>query len=324
MAQVEVYLKGELDYSKISGPTGPLVYPAGHLRLHTLLHTLTDAQVPNGVLLLLPLSKRLHSVFMLRLFNDGWAVALLHAAVLSLQYGMDDTAVLLFSAALSVKMSVLLSLPALLLVLVKRSGAARTLRLLFTLLSLQALLAWPFLEHAPLAYISSAFDLARVFEFRWTVNWRMLGEDLFLDKRWARGLMLGHMGALLLFAQRWCRREGGVLGMARRVLRTPWRPAGVGVVDADYIATVMFTCNLIGILFARSLHYQFYSWYAQQIPLLAWRTRYPIPVKLILIALIEYAWNVFPSTNISSCVLLGANATLLLGVWGGYPTGRSV
>jgi len=45
------------------------------------------------------------------------------------------------------------------------------------------------------------------------------------------------------------------------------------------VATILFTSNLIGIIFARSLHYQFYSWYAQQIPFLAWRTRYPWPLK---------------------------------------------
>jgi alpha-1,3-mannosyltransferase len=43
----------------------------------------------------------------------------------------------------------------------------------------------------------------------------------------------------------------------------------------------MFTSNVIGITFARSLHYQFYSWYAQQLPLLVWRTRYPVPIKYV-------------------------------------------
>lgn len=43
--------------------------------------------------------------------------------------------------------------------------------------------------------------------------------------------------------------------------------------------TLLFTSNLIGILFARSLHYQFYSWYAMQRPFLVWRTRYPVIVK---------------------------------------------
>lgn len=47
------------------------------------------------------------------------------------------------------------------------------------------------------------------------------------------------------------------------------------------VATVLFTSNLIGILFARSLHYQFYSWYAHQVPFLAWRTNYPVLVKCV-------------------------------------------
>ena len=39
---------------------------------------------------------------------------------------------------------------------------------------------------------------------------------------------------------------------------------------------------------------------------------------------IEYAWNVYPSTDISSGVLVAANAALLVGVWFGYPEGKLV
>lgn len=37
--------------------------------------------------------------------------------------------------------------------------------------------------------------------------------------------------------------------------------------------------------------------------------------------MIEYAWNVYPSTNLSSAVLLVGNSLLLVGVWFGYPNG---
>lgn len=41
MAQVSTYLAGERDYTLISGPTGPLVYPAAHLYIYSALHWLT-------------------------------------------------------------------------------------------------------------------------------------------------------------------------------------------------------------------------------------------------------------------------------------------
>ena len=45
-------------------------------------------------------------------------------------------------------------------------------------------------------------------------------------------------------------------------------------------------------------------------------------VRLALLGAIEYAWNIFPSTDISSYVLLGGNVFLLLGIFFGYPDGK--
>lgn len=60
--------------------------------------------------------------------------------------------------------------------------------------------------------------------------------------------------------------------------------------------------NFVGILFARSLHYQFYEWYFHSLPLLLWRSNMPggAPVRLALMLVVEYCWNVFPSTPTSS------------------------
>jgi alpha-1,3-mannosyltransferase len=55
--------------------------------------------VPNWILLLLPLSKRLHSIFVLRLFNDCWAVLFSQMAILALQQGYDDAGCMLFRSA---------------------------------------------------------------------------------------------------------------------------------------------------------------------------------------------------------------------------------
>lgn len=352
MVQIEVYMKGQHDYSMITGPTGPLVYPAGHVHIHSFLHGITDSglnlsiaqhiyavlyiaslvlscaiyrtagNVPNWTILLLPVSKRLHSIYVLRLFNDCWAVVVVQSAIFLYQHGLDDTATLLFSAALSIKMSILLYLPGLLVILFKRRGLASTLRLMMTIGATHVLLAFTFLRENHWAYLQSSFDLSRVFLYKWTVNWRFVDEETFLSSQWAKGLLVGHVSVLILFGLfRWCQLDGGVWRVIRRGIRQPLLPAGLAPLTADYVATVLFTSNLIGILFARSLHYQFYSWYAQQIPFLAWRTRYPVVMKLALIIGIEYAWNVFPSTTMSSSILVAANTLLMLGIWFGHSNG---
>ncbi|KAF5324538.1 hypothetical protein D9611_004241 [Ephemerocybe angulata] len=341
MIQTKIYLSGEHDYSKISGPTGPLVYPAGHVRIHHLLYDLTNAgknmglaqnlyglltgAVPNWIVLLLPLSKRLHSIFVLRLFNDCWAVVISQLAILACQYGYDDTSFLLFSAALSVKMSVLLYFPGLLVISFKRRGPSSTFLSMVKVAATQVLFAVPFLKENPWSYARGAFDLGRVFLYKWTVNWRFLDEQTFLEPKLALGLLIGHVTVLVAFAWfRWCQPDGGTWSVLARGLKRPLLPAGLATVTPDYVATVLFTSNLIGILFARSLHYQFYSWYAQQLPFLAWRTRYPIVVRVAIMAAIECSWNVFPSTGLSSSVLLLGNSLLLIGLWFGHASGKPI
>ena len=86
------------------------------------------------------------------------------------------------SVAMSIKMSVLLYLPGLLVILFKRKGLARTFSYLLSMAAIQYLVASPFLKEDPWAYLRSAFDLGRVFLYKWTVNWRMVDEDVFLSR----------------------------------------------------------------------------------------------------------------------------------------------
>ncbi|KAI8998500.1 mannosyltransferase [Trametes punicea] len=354
MYQLELYLKGERDYALISGPTGRIVYPAGHVYVHHLLYTLTDSgsnlwkaqeiyaglyiasltltiatykqagNVPNWLLLLLPLSKRLHSIYVLRLFNDCWAVVAAQAAICAFGRGWDALGIVLLSCALSVKMCVLLYVPGLLVILFRRRGLLSTALHMLALGATQLLIGTPFLLHQPWSYLKNSYEFSRVFLFKWTVNWRFLGEELFLSPLWAKGLLAAHVITLALFGLfRWCKSDGDVWQVLSRGLRRPAQAPTTVAITADYVTTVLYTSNLVGILFARSLHYQFYSWYAMQLPFLAWRTKYPTPVRLALLLAIEYAWNVYPSTSLSSGVLVAANAALVLGIWFGYPEGRT-
>lgn len=141
MQQIEIYLAGERDYAKIAGDTGPLVYPAVHVYIYRVLYYLTDsgkniftaqcifaglylatlwlvmqcyraAKVPPYILPLLSLSKRVHSIFVLRLFNDCFAVFFLFAAIWLWQRKVWTVGTIVYSLGLGVKMSLLLPLPA--------------------------------------------------------------------------------------------------------------------------------------------------------------------------------------------------------------------
>ena len=115
MQEVEGWVvDGEYDYTLLRGDTGPLVYPAGFLYVYAALRWLTGGghgaaairvaqwlflglyigvlaivqrvygaarPGPPWVILLLALSKRVHSLFVLRLFNDCWAMLFAYAAI---------------------------------------------------------------------------------------------------------------------------------------------------------------------------------------------------------------------------------------------------
>lgn len=75
----------------------------------------------------------------------------------------------------------------------------------------------------------------------------------------------------------------------------------------------MFVANFVGIAFARTLHYQFYAWYITSVPFLLWtHGTYPLPLRVLLLAALEYAFLTFPATPTSSLVLQMAHIATLI------------
>ncbi|KAI9103328.1 family 58 glycosyltransferase [Phlyctochytrium arcticum] len=353
MQEVSGYLSGERDYTLLKGDTGPLVYPAGFLYVYSALYHLTDggvdirtaqyvfggiylitlgvimalySQVQRRPTILLPfliLSKRLHSIYVLRLFNDPIAMLPLYLCNLAMIKGRYKSATILFSLAVSVKMNILLFAPGFALLCFLGIGLKRSASYAILALGVQVILAAPFLTTYPASYLSRAFEFSRVFNFQWTVNWRFLGQDLFLDRTFAKVLLCAHATLLLTFLAKWCRELGGSGAGAVRLLRSRLSGRGTIKLPADFLLTVMFTTNLIGLTCARSLHYQFYSWYAHTLPYLIWRISllnldcltcvwgYRVGTMMG----VEWAWNVYPSTSTSSACLLFAHLSLLAALW---------
>ncbi|KAI9787143.1 MAG: dolichyl-P-Man:Man(5)GlcNAc(2)-PP-dolichol alpha-1,3-mannosyltransferase [Geoglossum umbratile] len=219
-------------------------------------------------------------------------------------------------------MSVLLVLPAIGVILVQAVGVGRALRQALLIGQLQVLISFPFLPVNAAGYFSRAFELTRVFLFKWTVNWRFMGEERFLSKEFSIVLLFTHLALLLLFsATRWIRPSGRPLsGFIHMILRPPGpvvqRATSLSVTQ-QFVLTTVLTANVIGMLCARSLHYQFYAWLAWGSPFLLWRSGFHPVSQFALWVAQEWAWNVYPSTNMSSGLVVGTLAVTVFGAWWG-------
>jgi alpha-1,3-mannosyltransferase len=80
------------------------------------------AGAPPYLLPLLVLSKRLHSVYVLRLFNDGIAASAMWLSILLFQKRSFTAAVIIWSLGVGVKMSLLLLAPGIAVVIALSGG----------------------------------------------------------------------------------------------------------------------------------------------------------------------------------------------------------
>merc|ERR1719397_56629 len=118
--------------------------------------------VPPYILVLMSLtSYRVHSIFILRLFNDPVAMLLLYAAINLFMDGLASLGSLVFSLAVSVKMNILLYSPAVLLYYLAVLGLPATMVQLTICATTQLIIAAPFLVQFPVQYIIGAFNLGR-------------------------------------------------------------------------------------------------------------------------------------------------------------------
>ncbi|NXX00855.1 ALG3 mannosyltransferase, partial [Larus smithsonianus] len=346
MQEVEGFANGTLDYTQLKGDTGPLVYPAGFVYLFLGLYYATGrgtnirlAQYLFAGLYLLNLllvfriycrtnkvppyvfffmccaSYRIHSIFVLRLFNDPVAMAILFLAINLFLEERWSWGCLLFSLAVSVKMNILLFAPGLLFLLLQRFGLLGCIPKLCICALLQVILGLPFLLVNPVGYLTRSFDLGRQFQFKWTVNWRFLPEEVFQNRAFHAALLLAHLVGLGLFAlHRWHRSKESILALLKDPTERKHPSPPLTIVF------VLFSSNFLGVCCSRSLHYQFYVWYFHTLPYLLWCTptaKLAHMPKVLLLGVIELCWNTYPSTVCSSLSLHICHGLVLLQLWYG-------
>ncbi|KAK3065865.1 dolichyl-P-Man:Man(5)GlcNAc(2)-PP-dolichol alpha-1,3-mannosyltransferase [Teratosphaeriaceae sp. CCFEE 6253] len=185
---------------------------------------------------------------------------------------------------------------------------------------LQVLLGYPFLATNPRSYLSRAFELSRQFLFKWTVNWRFLGEETFLSRPFSLALLGAHAALLTAFlSTRWLKPTHASLVKAiKSLLNLPTEARQQSIaqrVTPDFVLSSFLTAIIIGCLCARSLHYQFYAYIAWSTPFLLWRGGlHPVIIYAVWAAQ-EWAWNVYPSTNVSSMTVVGTLAVTGAASW---------
>ena len=151
-----------------------------------------------------------------------------------------------------------------------------------------------------MGYVARAFDLTRVFMFKWTVNWRFVGEEVFLSRSFSIALLAVHLSLLALFVTtRWLQPSARQLQHSLRMALHPPSTQTQQLIKArinpGFVLTTVLTANAIGMLCARSLHYQFYTLLAWGAPFLFWRAKFHPLLQYLLWAAQEWAWNVYPS-----------------------------
>lgn len=386
------------------------MYPAGFVYIYTLFYYLTgrgqnvrlaqyvfvciyllqmylvlkiyskSRKVPPYVMVLSAFtSYRIHSIYVLRLFNDPIAVLFFYAALNFYLNGRWTLGSVFLSLGVSVKMNILLFAPAILLFYVVNLGYLKTFLQLTVCACVQLLLGLPFLLTYPIEYVKGSFDLGRIFEHKWTVNYRFLPRETFENRYFHLGLLALHLMLLAAFsvpAFRYFQSYSRLRALQQQLQPqidaknleeakkrkkakakkeekqeemspdqkkfldsfeaalkkssgnpAPAKPASEEEESASpakyeiffdkavQLAILpIFLANFIGVMCARSLHYQFYIWYFHSLPYLVWFTDYSLSLKFLILGLIEFAWNTYPSTDLSSVLLHTSHCILLFGI----------
>lgn len=147
-----------------------------------------------------------------------------------------------------------------------------------------------------------------------------MGQDVFLSQDFATGLLTCHVALLALFVwTRWLVPSRQSPFQALFSVFKPLSPTAqakaAARVTPEFATTSVLTAGAIGMLCARSLHYQFYAMVAWATPFLLWKAGLPPILQYLLFGVQELAWNVYPSTYTSSLTVVAVLAVTVAGTW---------
>jgi alpha-1,3-mannosyltransferase len=180
-------------------------------------------------------------------------------------------------------------------------GLIKFLKYVALIFLIQIAIAFPFLNESSVNYLSKSFSTSRIYLYEWTVNMKFLSEEMFHSNVLNKTLMISMMLSLLFFGLKWSLKRG--------ILKSIFEN---NKLEEFEILEILFTSNFVGFIFLKSFHYQFYVWYFHSLPFLLEFVEMNNFMKVLLFGLLEYSWNVFPSTPTSSLILQAVHFILFV------------
>lgn len=239
-------------------------------------------------------------------FNDIFNVMVSFIAIYCFQNGKNFLGVIAYSVALSIKMNVLLYLPAVYFILSLSQGIFIGTFYMVLIAVLQGVYAYPFLSTYPASYIAVAYNFGRQFNVIGSMTFFFVPKIIFNSGIFSKTLLALHVVLLVYFLMtKW----SSIKNIWKDIHLSPIRICPeFRQLDPYFVTQVFFLCNFIGIVCARSLHIQFIVWYWFSVPFLLYNgniiTSFELSFKEVSMMLFLNAiWSIDANPGIAPFIL---------------------
>lgn len=296
LEQAEFIKDGIMDYSKITGRSGPIAYPALSSYLHVFMlnkYLTNDMQYYMPARIICSVSHLITMYFLVKIYQlafkdkPGYAnlVLVLCFSFISIQASADkifnDTYTTMFcviaiflyqrhqhvlgtltmSIALGVKMNPIMHIPAIYLITSRSRGIIVGTLHIVAIIGLQYVYAYPFIDTPEKfeSYVDRAFNIGRTYGHGHNFHWRFLLPVIMATFVFNFTLLLIQAGLLLYFLlNKWMKFRDSFRELSIWPLRILPK---FQKQEPFYVAEVFFVCNFIGMVCSRGVFFQYVIWF---------------------------------------------------------------
>ena len=266
-------------------------------------------------------------------FWDSLNVMFIYLCIYMLQKGYSYLGFTFFYIALAYKLNVLLYLPGIMFIVSLNKGVWVSILCFLLWIVCHFILALQFTIHNYQTYFTRAFSIAKKFSLTGSIGHFWIGKHerhRFQEPWFALLFALAiFLNLLYVLIVRWApllhpERKFGLTIFLDSIGLIPCRKQSkIGKISPYFVAEVMFLSNLIGIVWARTVHRQFMIWYWFSIPFLAYSSIITnrILLSTVIMSMIMLNGSYIISINeLDSIVTFSMNLFyLVLNVFGSTP-----